>query len=201
MPGQQARTVFGGRGDSNVTSLLGGSKRAFGLRAGRLLHPSWLVRWGAVGKVSVFATENSLAAYPTQQAHVTVYSSTMTEVVFLPEADIPEPDAAIVRESVSIHVSAIVVSAAHVRRSVNGWLLWEVGERLSSGPPELVLGSILRWRIPVRWTSPTQGVLAERVCDVYVDATDGSMIDAEAKKQEIHQQVERYARALLPANS
>ena len=39
MPGQQARTVFGGRGDSNVTSLLGGSKRAFRLRAGRLLHP------------------------------------------------------------------------------------------------------------------------------------------------------------------
>ena len=38
MPEQRARTVFRGRGDSNVTSLLGGSKRAFGLRTGRLLY-------------------------------------------------------------------------------------------------------------------------------------------------------------------
>ena len=82
-----------------------------------------------------------------------------------------------------------------MRRSVNGWLLWEVGEQLSSSAPELVLGSTLRC------TSPTKGVLAEHVCDVYVDASDGSMIEAEAKKQKIHQQVERYVRALLPANS
>ncbi|NJM39308.1 MAG: hypothetical protein HC853_00345 [Anaerolineae bacterium] len=124
----------------------------------------------------------------------------MTEVVFLPDSETQERDPAITHESVLIHVNAVIVSASSVRRSINGWLLWEVGERLSAGSPELIVGSDLLWRIPVRWTSPTQGVLAERVCDVYANAADASLINADAKKQEIHEQVERYARALLSTN-
>lgn len=124
----------------------------------------------------------------------------MIEVVFVPQPELQERDPAITREAVSIHVSAVIVSAASVRRSVNGWLLWEVGERLSAGAPELVLGGELLWRIPVRWTSPTQGVLVERVCEIYANALDASLINADAKKQEIHERVERYARTLYPTN-
>ena len=124
----------------------------------------------------------------------------MTEVVFLPEPETQERDPAVTRESISIHVNAVIVSATSVRRSVNGWLLWEVGERLSAGSPELVVGSELLWRIPVRWTSPAKGILAERVCEIYANASDASLINPDAKKQEIHEQVERYARTLLSTN-
>jgi hypothetical protein len=96
-------------------------------------------------------------------------------------------------ELVFLHVNAVVVSAASVRSLVNGWLLWEVGERLSARPPELVVGSEMLWRIPVRWTSLTKGVLAERVCEIYAKASDALLINADAKKQEIHEQVKRYA--------
>ncbi len=102
--------------------------------------------------------------------------------------------------SVFIYTNSVKVTAASVRRSINGWLLWEVGEQLSAGAPELVVGSELLWRIPVRWTSPTKGILAERVCEIYANVLDASLINADAKKQEIHEQVERYARTLLPAN-
>ena len=121
----------------------------------------------------------------------------MIEVVFVPEPELQERDPAVTREAVSIHVNAVIVSATSVRRSVNGWLLWEVGERLSAGAPELVLGGELLWRIPVRWTSPTLGVLVERICEIYANALDAALINADAKKQEIHEQVKRYARNLL----
>ncbi len=74
---------------------------------------------------------------------------------------------------VVVHIDMRVVSAARVRRKVNGWLAMEAGDRLLAGEPELMLGERLIWRVPIRWTSPTQGVLARMEFTVLVDAKSG----------------------------
>lgn len=100
-----------------------------------------------------------------------------------------------------VHVSAMIVTGQVARRTVNAWLTWEVGEHLAAGMPELLLGETLVWRVPVKWTSPQNGVLTDRICEVLVDALTGDVMDKGAKSQEIQGNVERAARALRAATS
>jgi hypothetical protein len=129
----------------------------------------------------------------------------MIQVVIEPISETIAEESNATRESVTIHVRANIVSAATARRAVNGWLLWDVGERVSAGQPELVFSSNpnsgMRWRVPVRWTSPTLGVLVDRVCDIYLSAEDGTLLDPDSKLQEITLHVQRLARAIHSSNS
>ncbi len=97
---------------------------------------------------------------------------------------------------VIVQVDARVVSAVRARRRVNGWLCLDVGDRVLAGEPELLIANPLCWRVPIDWTSPTTGTLAERVCDVLVDAVSGEILEPDKKRVEITHSVERAARTL-----
>ena len=100
---------------------------------------------------------------------------------------------------VVVHIDARVVSAAYVRRKVNGWLAMEAGDRLLAGEPELMLGERLIWRVPIRWTSPMQGVLARMEFAVLVDAKSGDFAAGSPTSQEIQEHVADLARSLRSA--
>ncbi|MCB0022926.1 MAG: hypothetical protein M9936_32410 [Caldilinea sp.] len=100
---------------------------------------------------------------------------------------------------VIVHINARVVSAARVRRKVNGWLTMEAGDRLLAGEPELMLGERLIWRVPIRWTSPTQGVLARMELAILVDAASGDFAPGSPTSQEIEDHVATLARSLRSA--
>jgi len=60
----------------------------------------------------------------------------------------------------------------------------------------LVIGEQLRWRVPVHWTSPTKGVLAERVYNLLLDAVTGDVPGAQAQIRAIQKRVKDAARSL-----
>lgn len=95
-----------------------------------------------------------------------------------------------------VRVQARIVSAAWAHRKANGWLVMNVGERVSAGSPELVVDDPLVWRVPLRWTSSTRGVLAEPIAQLCVDATTGEILDEQDKIREICDSVEHSARTL-----
>ena len=98
---------------------------------------------------------------------------------------LPESDYA----DIVLHVSARILSAVRARRKANGWLAMEAGDRLLAGVPELVIDEQLRWRVPVHWTSPTKGVLTERVYDLMMDAVTGEVPDQKTQIEEIQRRV------------
>jgi hypothetical protein len=105
---------------------------------------------------------------------------------------LPESDYA----DIVLHVTARILSAVRARRKANGWLALEAGDRLLAGIPELVIDEQLRWRVPVHWTSPTKGVLAERIYDLMMDAVTGEVPDPQAQIDEIQRRVADAARSL-----
>jgi hypothetical protein len=100
---------------------------------------------------------------------------------------------------VIVHVHARIVTADKARRKVNGWLCLEVGDRMLAGDPELVVGDQLVWRVPLLWTSPTQGVLAQTVGPILVDALTGEILAGPSTAQEIQQRVAAFAHSLRSA--
>lgn len=105
---------------------------------------------------------------------------------------LPETDYA----DIVLHVNARIVSAARARRKANGWLAMEAGDRLVAGEPELMIDDQLRWRVPVHWTSPTKGLLTERVCDLLLDAATGEVSDPQGQLHTILKRVEDAARSI-----
>lgn len=110
----------------------------------------------------------------------------------MPEADYAD---------IVLHVSARVISAVRARRKANGRLALEAGDRLVAGEPELVIDEQLRWRVPVHWTSPSKGILAERICDLLLDAVTGDVSDPQVQLQIIARRVEDAARSLRSPES
>jgi hypothetical protein len=106
--------------------------------------------------------------------------------------ELPETDYA----DIVLHVNARILSAARVRRKANGWLAMEAGDRLLAGEPELVIDEQLRWRVPIHWTSPTRGILAEHVYDLMIDAVTGEVPNQQLQIQEIQRRVDDAARSL-----
>ena len=92
------------------------------------------------------------------------------------------------------------MSATRARRKANGWLAMEAGDRLLAGEQELVIGEQLRWRVPVHWTSPTKGILEERVHDLMMDAITGEVADPQSQIQKIQRRVQDAARSLRRAD-
>ena len=102
---------------------------------------------------------------------------------------------------VIVHVHARIVASVRARRKVNGWLCLEVGDRMLAGEPELIVGDQLIWRVPVQWTSPTQGVLAQSVGHIMVDAVPGEITSGSPTAQEIQQRVAALAHSIRPTAS
>lgn len=119
--------------------------------------------------------------------------------VILPSASGANAAADDTHTEVIIHVHARIVASARVCRKVNGWLSLEVGDRMLAGEPELIAGDPLIWRVPIQWTSPTQGVLAESIAQVLVDAVTGEILASSPTAQEIQQRVAALAHTLRSA--
>ena len=68
-----------------------------------------------------------------------------------------------------------------------------------AGDPELLVGDRLIWRVPVQWTSPTTGVLAQSVGQIMVDAVTGEILANNAAAQEMQKRVAAIAYTIRPA--
>jgi hypothetical protein len=99
---------------------------------------------------------------------------------------------------VIVHVHARIVAPARARRTANGWLCLEVGDRMLAADPELLVSDRLIWRVPVQWTSPTTGVLAQSVGQIMVDAVTGEILANQATAQEMQQRVAAIAQTIRP---
>jgi hypothetical protein len=119
----------------------------------------------------------------------------MQAVVLVPSHNVTE-NRSIDYADLIVRVQARIVSAAWARRKANGWLVMNVGERVSAGIPELVLDDPLVWRVPLRWTSSTRGVLAGHIGELCVDAITGEILGEKDKIREICDSVEHSARTL-----
>ncbi|MFN8494589.1 MAG: hypothetical protein U0350_43715 [Caldilineaceae bacterium] len=102
---------------------------------------------------------------------------------------------------VTVHVDARIISAMRARQVANGWLLWNIGERVAVGAPELIVDQRLVWRFPLRWTSSKEGVLADLIAELRLDALSGEVLETDQKIAEIQQRVHSVARALQAAVS
>lgn len=99
---------------------------------------------------------------------------------------------------VIVHLHARVIAPNRARRAANGWLTLEVGDRMLAGEPELLVGETLIWRVPVRWTSPTRGVLAQNVGQVMIDAVSGEILSTTENIEEMQQRVAAFAQWSVP---
>ena len=107
------------------------------------------------------------------------------------------------RVNVVVQINAEVISGARARRRTNRWLLWEIGELLGAGTPELVIKDKLIWRVPVRWTARRVGMDVTHVfvSHIELDAISGELLfDEAAKVKEIHANVQIAARS-FPATT
>jgi hypothetical protein len=74
-----------------------------------------------------------------------------------------------------IEVSAdFNISADVARQKANRFLILNLGDQLSAGQPELVVGERLSWRMPVNLTLSGRGNLG-KVGDIQVDAQTGDV--------------------------
>ncbi len=74
-----------------------------------------------------------------------------------------------------IEVSAdFNISAEVARQKANRFLIMNLGDQLSAGEPELVVGDRLFWRMSVNLTLSRQGYLG-KVGDIQVDAQTGDL--------------------------
>ncbi len=66
------------------------------------------------------------------------------------------------------------VSGEIARQKANRFLIMNLGDQLSAGNPELVVGDRLFWRLPVNLTLSQGGILG-KVGDIQVDAQTGDV--------------------------
>lgn len=89
------------------------------------------------------------------------------------------------RLSVTVHISADVLTPEAARRRVNGWLLDNVGNLLLAETPELVASDQLVWRVPIVLTSPTHGHIGP-VGTIDLDAVSGEVISNSTTIEQLH---------------
>ena len=84
------------------------------------------------------------------------------------------------------------ISAYTARQKVTGYVAMEISHMMGGDAPALVWsGEMLVWRVPIRLTSPRQGVLGY-VGVIDVDAHTGRLLIS----PDLHAEVERHAAAL-----
>jgi len=88
------------------------------------------------------------------------------------------------RVSVKIEVSAeINVSAYVARQKANRFLILQAGDQLCAGEPELAVGPLLGWRVPVQYAPSRRGPLGI-VGHLLVDADTGEVTIADGQMPE-----------------
>ena len=104
----------------------------------------------------------------------------MTEQAVLRGIELP----AVSRVSVKIEVSAeINISAYVARQKANRFLILQAGDQLCAGEPELVVGPVLCWRVPVQYAPSRRGPLGI-VGHLLVNADTGEVAVADGQTTE-----------------
>jgi hypothetical protein len=86
--------------------------------------------------------------------------------------------------SVKIEVSSKVnVSAYVARQKANRFLILQAGDQLCAGEPELAVGPVLGWRVPVQYAPSRTGPLGV-VGHLLVDADMGEVTVADGQTPE-----------------
>jgi len=81
--------------------------------------------------------------------------------------------------SVKIEVQTTLnVSAYVARQKANRFLIMQAGDQLCAGEPELVIGSVMYWRVPVVYAPGQQGNLGT-VGQVLVNTETGEVLLAD----------------------
>ena len=117
----------------------------------------------------------------------------MTKQAAFTGIELPTPS----RVSVKIEVSAeINVSAYVARQKANRFLILQAGDQLCAGEPELTVGPVLGWRVPVQYAPSRQGPLGI-VGHLLVDADTGevTMADGQTPEDLMERAEALYARA------
>jgi len=97
------------------------------------------------------------------------------------------------RLDINISVTATVnIDARTARRRATAWLASEVGNMLIGGEPQLVIGKLTVWRVPVVLTSSQQGTIGE-VGIVDVDAESGEALVGDSLREQILTHVQYLA--------
>ncbi len=106
--------------------------------------------------------------------------SQIIEQATIPTLEIPS--GALV--NVKIEVSARVeISSFVARQKANRFLIMQAGDQLCAGPPELVVGTRLSWRMPIQYAPSRIGVLGV-VGYLLIDAATGEITIAEEQTTE-----------------
>jgi hypothetical protein len=107
----------------------------------------------------------------------------------IPGAQLPQGAAA----DIHIHVTAPVnITPFVARQKVNVFLLMEISTQMCSEPPDLLVGELLCWSVPVVLTSPARGVVG-KVGEMLVDATTGELLVDETLIQRMREDADRLA--------
>ncbi len=104
----------------------------------------------------------------------------MSEQATLAGVELPVPG----HVSVKIEISAeLNVSAYVARQKANRFLILQTGDQLCAGEPELVIGPVLQWRVPVQYATSWQGLLGI-VGHLLVNAENGEVTIADEQTTE-----------------
>lgn len=99
---------------------------------------------------------------------------------------------------VDIHIAieaTLNLDATAARRRATAWLVSEVGNMLVGGPPQLVIGKEVVWRVPALLTSSEVGVLGA-VGSIDVLAESGIPLVSDELRAQILEHVEQFSRSL-----
>ena len=92
-------------------------------------------------------------------------------------------DLEILKNSFSI-ARKIKIDAKTARRKVTGWAVSEVSNMLIAGEPQLLIGNLPVWRVPVMFCSTYKGVLGE-VARIDVNAFTGELLISKSLPEKI----------------
>jgi len=92
--------------------------------------------------------------------------------------------------AIDVHLSATVnVTEFSARQKVTGFVVDEISTNMHGGPPHLVVGERICWRVPVILSLPPRGDLGE-VGTIDVDIQTGQLLITRALIEEIKRRAE-----------
>jgi len=96
-------------------------------------------------------------------------------------------------------MATVNTSAKDARRQAIHWVVSEVGNMLTVGPPSLIIGQQTVWRLPVILTSSTIGTVGE-VGIVDVDTKTGKVLTDDKIRTQIIENVKHLTRSTSTTN-
>jgi len=115
-------------------------------------------------------------------------------VIMLDNYKLPE------KGKVDLNVQAsfeIKITAEEAQKKVRWWLRDNVGMLLDADPPQLVIGDIIVWRVPVYVSYPHTGRFSN-VGMAHVDVVSGEIVDPEGAKKAMEEYYEKELKHRIP---